>query len=408
MRSTTAFVVLFLTAGLVFAQEPRPEPIPVPPAPDPPGAVSAPTPALPPPTVPAPVQRRQRRTATAQAADAWAAQSFDQLADMDALLDDAAAATGLDRDTLRPAVEALKGTFPQVSRAVTTTVPGGSQGGQGHLARPRVYGVSREDLEKADRRLAEAIAALPEAQREAFAGWAAAKREKVRAAGARSWYDVSARESLASLLAGQRQLEAARLELEAQGPALEAERKALAQAQSALSAQQARLADEMSALARTRIEGALDKPLIERYRDLATTVDAARARQVVEELRRFAEAQPHGQGLEKQIEDLHAQRQAIDSAIERATTALVRERAEKLHLEARMRDEASRLVEAAGNPVNRPAPSPAAQPGAPTSPRQPTPLAAPAGEEIRLLREELRKLREEVEALRKRSDGERK
>jgi hypothetical protein len=419
MRPNPSFVLSLLITGLVLAQEPTPPPIPVPPPPAQSGAVSTPAP---PAELPSP--------RAARAADRAAAERDRQVTrtkrsllrpqSTDAMLDEAAEVTGLDRETLRPAIEALRGTW---WRGTTTAINRDER--TGRVSYATTSALSPQDAEKAEAAYQDALRAIPAGKRDAFAGWAGAKRH-LNDAGARSEADAAAKESLRSLLETQTELEKSLVLLERQAPAFADERRALLEAQNALSTQQTQLADQMAALAKLRIEGALDKTLIDRYRALATTVDSQKASEAATLLRTIAGTQPGAGGLERQIEDLQAQREAIDSAIERATTALVRERAERLYTEARARDEVARA--GSGQPsdpvaVQQPprAPTPPTTPAPPmTAPAPPSPVdlpvpprsrnaypaQGPAADEIRMLREELRKLRDEVEALRKQSDRE--
>jgi hypothetical protein len=427
MRPTTSFALIVLLAGLAFAQEPKPPPIPVPAPPAQPEAA----PPRQAPRAEGAINPYRRTVAATQRADEAAladkaAQDLKLATSLDRLLDEAVEATELDRETLRPAVEALRAQV-RCERCGNTGFLNYSGLLQGEMVRlPCSYCRDKKQDAEADKRFAEALDKLPPEKRAFFAGWAAAKRKRVQDLTLFGGADLMTKESLRNLLAGQRQLELARRELDANGPALLEQQRVLNDAATALTVQRAKLADEMSALARLKIEGALDKPLIDRYRDLATTVDSAKAKVLLEEqLDKFKTTQAAQGSIEKQIQDLQAHRQAIDSAIERATTALVRERAERLHLEAKARDEAARALGEAvqSDPLAaRPAvpPVPSAEPAQPAQPAQPTPKPklrrpmtattpeppGPAGDEIRLLREELRKLRAEVEALRQKSDRE--
>lgn len=425
MRPTPSFVLIFVLAALAAAQEPTPPPIPVPAPPDQPEA-RTPYPA--PRTAPSSNTYNRSRVAAQRADEAVlaerAARDLADATSLERLLDEAAEATSLDRETLRPAVEALQGQV-RCERCGNTGFlkVSGSQGEV--IIRPCPACREKKQDAEADKRFADALDKLPADKRAFFAGWAAAKRKRVQDLTLFGGADLMTKESFRTLLNSQRQLELARRQLDAQGPAMQAQQKLFNDAATALSAQRSKLADEMSALARMKIENTLDQPLIDRYRDLATTVDSAKARDLLEEQLRKLESFQSSQGsVEKQIQDLQAQRTAIDSAIERATTALVRERAERLAVEARTRDEAARALSEAIQP-EAPAARPAVPPTAPAEPARPTQPApkmrrpgvsvttpatpepsGAAGEEIRLLREELRKLRAEVEALRQKSDRE--
>jgi hypothetical protein len=336
---------------------------------------------------------------------------------MGTLLDEAGKATGLDRDALRPAVEALRASM-WCDRC------GGSRmlkfsGAQGQTIRtpcPACQGAN--DPAAADARLGVAIEALPAEKRELFVAWAMAKRKQAGERGLKWRVELSdtARDRARAMLEAERELQATKRELDAVRLPTEKEWEALAKARESLVQHERYLADAMGHLARLRIEDTLDKSLLaDRYRDLATNVDEAKARELAERLRSLAETRPEpGSGpLEQRLEDLKARRDAIqadqrkiDAAIEQAMAELLRERAERLHVEA-MRKVEEAVREAQKRDRDAEVRTATQQPPVPPSPPSPAqPPAAPRAQEdeVRQLREELKRLREEVETLRKKSE----
>jgi hypothetical protein len=375
MRRAMVFFAAVALLGLVPAQQPEPAPpVPLPPRPASPRA--APVPPTPPypeaPQPPAPRAAQEQDDRAEEAARALAAAT-----DIENLVAEAAEVTGLDRDTVRPAVAAM---WP---KAVATTVD------KKNRAVWRAYAAAPLTAET-ERRMAEAVSKLPYEKQEVFVRWVATKRRQIAELSAAT-AESATRNSLRSFLLGQSALENTRRDLLAvealrgQRGAGQEEWEALSLAQRALADQQQSLAREMEALARVRIEGALDKDLWTRYRDLAGTVDAERSRKLIEDLTRSrlltargAETQPAEglENLERRLVELRDERLRLDQAIEKATTELVRERAARLHQEAIRREQEQK---ASRN-------------------------TAPEGEadaEVRELREELRRLRAEVESLRK-------
>lgn len=412
--------LMALVSARALAQEPVP---PAPPAPPEPPRAETPSPFPRRPTTPrpalAPRASRERRVARGRQ-DALTSDALGRLRDatsLDRLLEEAAQATDLDKETVRPAVTALHSLISPEPNAIRvrsgdTTIMHKRLSEDGHqttiIRNGPVDADERVRIETAEARFRETVGTLPAEKRDAFFEWAATKRAQISdlaasiagdASRSRERADEDTRAALESLVLAEKEMETARSRLDLQGLDHQVtEMKALADARKALEEQNVYLADQLARLGRERIETTLDRSLYDRYRALAGDVDRDTSRRMVENLlktegrRLFADTRPLGgtAGIEARVTELQAQRAAIDNALEQATTELVRERAMKLEEEARkIRAEetrARRKVEAGSNDL--------------PPEKIPTPQAEYEAE-IRRLRDELQALRQEVEALRR-------
>jgi hypothetical protein len=432
-RFSGLFAAIFVSIvpALAVAQEPAPPTPPEPPRAEDPSP-RAPRPPQPP--------RASRAPRAARAATLHSFLELDQVVDFPKMVQDAARSTGIPAEQVAPAVEAFRATFAPDADSFhlgDLRIARRKVGRDGHamsvIRRTPVDDEERARIASAEKRLHEAIQELPAGKREAFADWASTTRRQLETfaaaligdpaaeAEAAGRSDAEARAALEALLAAERDLEAARRHLG------EKDMTALAEAHRALDAQSTNLAEQLARLSRARIETSLDKNLFDRYRNLATAFDRDATRRTVEDLLRSernlfqrSETAPEAGGgdLERRIAELRAQREGIDRALEEATTALVRERAQRLHEEALQRQAQEVLQDALKRPHREKAAS-GAEPRLPQPARQrardatPEPSAAEPGAprasesyepEIRRLREELKALRQEVEALRRKNE----
>lgn len=325
---------------------------------------------------------------------------------LEALVASASKATGLDDDTIRPAVRAFRVPFSKDDASGMVRVPEGTiawtkAGGDGHSI-VTVRGAPGHQSAEHERNDAfdAAVRELPAQARDQFVEWAHSKRVAIfelasaiigEADGTRPPTDGTARKALEDLVHAQAELERAQSALSPEREAGLAEIKRSLErtmASATRDARRARALVDLEARAAKRIEGALDDTTVRRYRSLLEG-DSAAAEPAIETLlarvrNNAQETQPAGDA-ERRVAELTEQRRAIDEALEQATRDVVRQRAEKLQAEAARR----RLVEDRVVLEERA--------------RNLTGEADGQQAEVRRLRAELETLRREVEALREKA-----